>query len=441
MSTPEAELGFDRPPWVDDAVIYGVLPPKFGRPPLRATTARLADLAELGVNTLWLAPVNTTIPFEAGYAVIDYFTIRSDFGSDADFRALITEAHRLGLHVLMDFVPNHTSDRHPYYLDVNQQGRRSPYFDFYDRDAAGRATHYFDWAQLPNLNFENPAVRRFMTEAMCYWVREFDVDGYRVDVAWGIRQRRPDYWSELRRALARIKPDVFLLAEASARDPYYLANGFDAAYDWTDRLGEWAWQEAWRSPDGPVAGLDAALGNGRGDPPGQRVFRFLNNNDTGERFIAWHGPGLTRVAATMLFTLPGIPGPYTGDEIGASFHPYHNLEALDWDLDPYELRPYYRRLITLRTELRSLRGPDFARVGSDPADRIYAYLRGRSDDDPVLVVLNYADQPVAAHVRLPDRLLDDRRWTDRLHNARFRLTNGSPVVELPGHAARILTSS
>ena len=84
-----------------------------------------------------------------------------------------------------------------------------------------------------------------MIEAFGYWVREFDVDGFRVDVAWGIRERNPDFWSEWRRALKRIKPDLLLLAEATAREPYYFDNGFDAAYDWTYRPGGWAWEIIW----------------------------------------------------------------------------------------------------------------------------------------------------------------------------------------------------
>lgn len=429
------------PNWVDDAVVYGVLPPKFGRPPLRATTARLADLAELGVNTLWLSPINDTIPFEAGYAVTDYFTVRSDFGTADDLLALVSTAHGLGLRVLMDFVPNHTSDRHRYYRHAEEHGRQSRYYDLYDRDASGRATHYFSWDHLPNLNFDNSDVRRLITDAMSYWIREFDIDGYRVDVAWGIKQRRPDYWPELRRELARIKPDVFLLAEASARDPYYLSNGFDAAYDWTDRLGEWAWHDAWQSTDELVDALHAAVTNdGKGSAAGSRVFRFLNNNDTGERFVARHGRGMTKVAAAMMFTLPGIPGPYTGDEIGASFHPYDDLEPLDWSRDPYELRPYYRRLIALRHELPGLKGPHLAWVPTRPDAGIYAYVRWRADAEPVLVVLNYLDRPVETELVLPEQLSGAGTLVDRLAGSPFPVAERQRLtVELPAYTARILT--
>lgn len=426
------------PEWVRNAVIYGTLPNKFGAPPLRATTARLGYLEQLGITAIWLAPSNTTIPYEAGYAVIDYFGVRADFGTADDLRELVTEAHRRGIRVLMDFVPNHTSDRHPYYLDAEAHGARSEHYDFYDRDADGQATYYFSWKHLPNLNFDNPEVRRFMTEAMSYWVREFDIDGYRVDVAWGVKQRAPDFWPDLRRELQRIKPDVFLLAEASGRDPYYVENGFDAAYDWTDRLGEWAWQDVWEPADGLVQRLRAALTNdGLGYPAGSRILRFINNNDTGERFVDRYGPGRTRVAAAMQFTLPGIPCPYTGDEIGASFHPYADIGPLDWDRDPHDLRAYYRRLIALRKELAGLRGPEFTEVAVEPGEWIYAYVRP-ADTSPVLVVLNYHDRAYDARLRLPEPFGSDVLLRDRLHEESFRAGAGHLEVNLPAHTARVL---
>ncbi|MGH8175735.1 MAG: hypothetical protein ACREV5_05695 [Steroidobacter sp.] len=105
--------------------------------------------------------------------------------------------------------------------------------------------------------------------------------------------------------MKRIDPDLLLLAEASARDSYYVANGFDAAYDWTDNLGEWAWRNAF---DGEGSGVDlkrlrAALTNhGAGFPADTMTFRFINNNDTGPSFITWHGVARTRLAAILLFT-------------------------------------------------------------------------------------------------------------------------------------------
>ncbi len=314
-------MAIDTPAWVEEAVVYGVIPRNFGPEGLRSVTGKLSYLRDLGVNALWLAPINASPDSDYGYAVTDYFELRGGTGySKADLTTLVAEAHARGIRVLMDFVPNHTSDQHPYFLDAESQGPSSPYYDYYDRDESGDYTYYFNWTHLPNLNYDNPEVERLMLEAFSYWVREFDVDGFRVDAAWGIRQRKPDFWPRWRRQLKAIKPDLLLLAEAGARDDYYFTEGFDAAYDWTDELGHWAWEDVFNAPELITRRLDAALTNGgTGFHPDALIFRFLNNNDTGDRFITRYGEGLTRVATALLMTLPGIPCLYTGDEVGAEF--------------------------------------------------------------------------------------------------------------------------
>jgi glycosidase len=144
--------------------------------------------------------------------------------------------------------------------------------------------------------------------------------------------------------LKRIKPDLLLLAEASARDAYYGRNGFDAAYDWTDKLGEWTWQAAFEDAPNTARRLRSAIEASASDA---LVFRFLGNNDTDPRFRSRYGIGRTRVAAAMLLTLPGIPCLYTGEEVGAAYEPYKNAHPIAWD-DVDGLRGWYKRLIALR---------------------------------------------------------------------------------------------
>ena len=432
-----------NPAWFEGAVIYGVIPQMFGEGGFRGVAARLDDLADLGVDALWLSPVNATRAGDFGYAVTDYFALREDYGTTDDFRALIEAAHARGIRVLMDFVPNHTSVEHPWFRDAQERGRASPAYDFYDRDEAGNPTHYFDWVHLPNLNYDNPAVRRTILDAFSSWVRGFDVDGFRVDAAWGVKERRPEFWPLWRQELKAIKPDLLLLAEASARDPYYVANGFDAAYDWTEELGHWAWEDVFAERDGLTARLRAALtADGAGYPADSLILRFLNNNDTGARFVARHGPELTRVAAALLLTLPGLACLYTGDEIGAAYLPYADRLPLDWEEDRNTLRPFYRSLVALRRALPCLRSRAWELLEVEPADQVIAYARYASlDAPPGLVLLNFAGQPAEAVVRVPAQLgrLAGTTLADALGGGEVALRTDPVRAPLPAWGARVLT--
>jgi cyclomaltodextrinase len=425
-------------------IIYGVIPRTTGPDGLRSVTAKLADWQDLGVTALWISPINATPDGDFGYAVTDYFRLRDDAGSEDDFRELVQTAHAHGIRVLMDFVPNHTSDQHPYFADVQTRGTESPHHGFYDRDENGEQTHYFDWTNLPNLNFDNPEVERHITDAFCHWVREFDVDGYRVDVAWGIRERKPDFWPRLRSALEEIKPDVLLLAEASARDAYYFSHGFDAAYDWTDELGHAAWEHVFEDEQQIVPRLHAALTNdGRGYSDDAVIFRFLNNNDTSARFVTRYGVDLTRVATALLLTLDGVPCVYVGDEVGAEFEPYRDAGPIAWD-DRHGLRPYHRELIRLRKQLPALRGSGWTPLELPDTPRVYGYVRPAEDGgEPVLVLLNFS--PDALEVPVPLRpgfeaFAQRESLTDHLAGEELRPGGGDTLtVPLGPWSARILT--
>lgn len=424
-----------QPSWIEDAIIYGVVPQFFGHRGLADVTARLDHLAALGVDTIWLSPIMASPPGDFGYAVTNLFRLRPDLGNEADLRELIRSAHARGIRVILDFVPNHLSSEHAYFTDAEARSRGSPYFDFFARTADGKAKHYFEWKHLPNLNYDHPEVQRLVIEAFAHWVREFDVDGFRVDVAWGPRQRAPEFWPHWRAELKRIKPDLLLIAEASARDPYYGSNGFDAAYDWTDKLGEWAWREAFDDPAHIARRLRTAIERSASTA---RVVRFLENNDTGARFLSRHGPATTRVAAAMLLTLPGIPALYTGQAIGAAYEPYGNTPPIMWNEDPHGMQEWYSRLIALRRSERSLRSDAIRFVDPAPAENVLAYVRsGPSSSDKLLVLLNYASEPA----RLPAEVLRTAigsRAVDLLGHREVQLESGSAEILLGGHQVMVL---
>ncbi|HEY0833410.1 MAG TPA: alpha-amylase family glycosyl hydrolase, partial [Azospirillum sp.] len=430
---PEAaDLRREPPTWMEGAVVYGVVPFLFGPRGLADVTERLDAIAALGVTALWLSPVTGAPGEDFGYAVTDHFGVRERYGSMDDLKALVRAAHGRGLKVLMDFVPNHLAEQHPYHADAAARGVESPYHGFFDRGADGAVTHYFDWTNLKNLNYDSPDVRRYMAEAFAFWVRDVGIDGFRVDASWAVRERAPEFWPQLRDELKRMNPDLLLLAESTARDPWYVRHGFDAAYDWTDQLGQWAWHDAFGAGVPTAQRLRAALAHA---DPAVPVMRFLNNNDTGARFVTRHGVERARLAATLLMTLPGLPLVYTGDEVGAAYEPYGAHKTIAWD-DPHGFTALYLRLIALRAGHDALRGRGLEPVATSHADSVLAYRRpGATPDDDLLVLLNWSDAPLDVALTPADAAAPGDRIVDLLSGEALRVTG---TVPLPALGARVL---
>jgi cyclomaltodextrinase len=388
----------ELPDWLPGSVLYGVYPPLYGSPGLVALRDALPDLEELGVGALWLSPVFVSPPGDYGYAVVDGFHVRDEYGSDAALRALVDDAHARGLRVLLDLIPNHTSSRHPYFDQAERHGPRSHYFSFYDRDAQGKPTHYFDWTHLPNLDYAHPEVAAFSQTWAEHWLRQARIDGYRVDAAWGIQQRDPSFWPEFTQQLADDRPQLLLVAEASARDAAYVQSGFHAAYDWSEELGHHAWEHVFAAPNGIVQRLHEAVSASTTTPPNQ-ILRFLNNNDTGARFITRHGEGLTRVATAALLTLPGIPCLFAFDEQGAEYEPYAAPGTIT-QKNP-ALRAFHRQLIALRRRLPALQGAAFHALHVGQGEEVYVYQRGEAGER-AMVALNFSARPATVTLALPD---------------------------------------
>lgn len=315
------------------AVIYGVVPCIYGERCFDGVMKNLDHLKDQGVDVLWISPIFESDDISIiSYATTDYYKIRADFGTAQEFKNLVKAAHARQMKVIIDIIPNHTSSAHSWFSNPQM-------FNWFDRNATGGHTYYFDWENLPNLNYSNPLVRQMMTDVFLHWMDVYKIDGFRIDAAWGVTVRAPDYWPELIRELKKKNKDVILLAEASAMDPYYVTKNFDLAYDWHD-LGVWAWKDVFTNFQRAPARLHKAL---TANPSAHHVARYLNNNDTGTRFITHHGLLKTKLAAVLQHTVPGVPVVYTGDEFGSEFDPYADPEPIEWN-DRHGLKDFYKKL-------------------------------------------------------------------------------------------------
>ncbi len=470
------DIRTDHAHWIDTAIVYGITPSIFvmdGR--FTDITAKLPEIASLGVTAIWVQPVYRTHAFGQGYDVTDYFSLRGDLGSEAEFRTMIATAHALGLRVVLDFVPNHTSIDHPYAVESSQYGTQSHYWDFYQRvlDNAPYSSNYhqyqgfinYFWNDLPNLNYDNPEVRRWITEAGKYWIEKYDIDGYRVDVAWGVNARAPDFTKAWRLALKRIKPEILLLAEDKAPSPTVFDQRFDAAYDWTAEeswVSHWVWETTYNPNANPTifnttseaqraAALRSSLtNNGSGYHQGSIIFRYMENNDT-FRFLATHDLPRTKMVAELLFSLNGIPLIFNGQEIGAATHPYNAISIFNARQsiqanDPNKLFPFYQRLTGIRRAHPALTSRNFNEISVSPSTSVYAFRRWQGTQN-VLTVVNMGGAAATPTVSVPTASmhLDSSRTyflNDLVTGESFPgkpAALSSLVIPVPGYSTRILS--
>ena len=387
---PVPSVKLKHPEWTKNAVIYQLNTRQFTpEGTFRAAERELPRLKALNVDILWLMPVhpigvkNRKGTLGSPYAVRDYLAVNPEFGTLADLKHFVVAAHALGFHVILDWVANHTAwdnvlvARHPEWYQHDWQGRFRP-------------TPWFDWADIINLDYNQPGLRKYMTDALKYWVREADVDGYRCDVAGFVPL---DFWNNARRELDAIKP-VFMLAEWESRD--LQAEAFDMIY-------AWSWYEALLNlaqGKADVGALNNYYAWDEGFYP-RDSFRmtFLSNHDKN----SWDGTEFEQfgdaLPAAMALSVVGngLPLIYNGQEAG-------NTKRLQFfEKDPIVWREHpngelYRKLFALKHAHPALwNGAWGALMVQVPNDAgCFSFVR-RNDRDRVFAVFNFSQEAKVVH--------------------------------------------
>jgi len=357
--------------WWKSAVLYQIYPRSFqdsdgdGVGDLRGIIARLPHLSELGVDALWLSPIFASPMADFGYDISDYTAIDPLFGSMADFDALLSAAHARGLKVILDFVPNHSSDRHPWFRESRasrQNAKRNWYIwrdpalgggppnnwlsEFggsawqYD-ETTGQYYYHAFLKQQPDLNWRNPQVVAAMHDVMRFWLKR-GVDGFRLDAIWHLIEddqlrdnpRNPDYrhadpphhqhillysgdrpevhdaLREMRRVLDEF-PDRLMIGEIYL--PFErLMTYYGRALDETNFPFNFGLlQTPWRARD-----IAALIDRYEGLLPQGAWPNWVLGNHDRPRVLSRVGAPQARIAAMLLLTLRGTPTLYYGDEIG-----------------------------------------------------------------------------------------------------------------------------
>jgi glycosidase len=392
-STPTMPTGDTT--WVRQSALYEVFVQDFSPSgDFKGVTANLDRIETAGANVIWLMPIhpigekNRKGVLGSPYAPRDYRGINPALGTSADLKELIAAAHTRGMKVILDWVPDHTSPDHawvkdhPDYYHRNEKGE-----PLTPRDGDGKLT---DWTDVSQLDFGNPAVRKEMTDVMSWWLKEYDLDGYRVDVAGFVPD---DYWKEAVPAIrASVPKRILLLAEWG--DLKMHTFGFDLTYGWDAYKNL---KEVWKGASADsfiqreVTEVVAMPANTVGR------LRFTTNHDEtawDDTPVAIFGAG-ARAAFVANILLPGRPLLYNGQEVESPQKlPLFSKELVNWDhAGGAEARAFYARVLKLARTDSAFTGGALAAVKTSDPRHVIAYARGNR-----LVLVNPRNKAVSFSV-------------------------------------------
>jgi glycosidase len=414
--------------WVARSALYEVFVRDFSPTgDLRGVTGGLDRIQAVGANVIWLMPIHPTGvlnhkgPIGSSYAVRDYRAINPAYGTGADLKALVQATHARGMKLILDWVPNHTAwdnawiKEHPDFYARNERGEITV-----PRDDKGNLT---DWTDVAQLDYRNPELRRTMIATMQWWLQEYGIDGFRVDVAGFV----PDtFWREALPALrAAARRPILFLAEWGDLRMHRL--GFDLTYAWDSysRLKA-VWAGAPASPF-----LARELEDMQAMPWGGMRMRFTTNHDE----TAWDNPPITlfrgragaRAAFVAMALLPGRPLIYNGQEVESPQKlGLFVRDTVAWDQsDADSARAFYRRVLLLDQTNSTFVAGDLRAVKTSAPDDVIAYARG-----DVIVLVNARSHGV--RVAVTDPTVDGAR--DLLSD---QLQHGD-TVSLPAYGASVL---
>lgn len=452
-STPNPYQGIEGFPWWNNTVFYEIFVRSFrdsngdGIGDFNGITQELDYLQKLGIKGIWLMPINPS-PSYHGYDVTDYYAVNPDYGTLDDFKHLLNEAHKRDIKVIMDLVLNHTSAQHPWFQQALNPD--SPFHDWYkwsDTDPgtlgpwgeqtwykASNGQYYYAvfWDQMPDLNYDNPAVREESKKITSFWLKEVGVDGFRLD---GARYLVEDakladspanhaFFKDWAAYYRTINPLAFSVGEVWT-DNYtvssYLKDNteFNSAFNF-----DLASSIVNSINGGNNSTLNFTVKATVKLFPDQDTSNFLTNHDMNRTMSQFAGDvGKAKAAAGILFTAPGIPFVYYGEEIGMSgAKPDEMIRTpMQWTGDhgagftdgtPWEpintdassvnvaqemgnassMLEYYRNLIQLHNEHPALQ-VGYTYVAESNSNKLISYLR-TSSNEAVLVVINIGREAV-----------------------------------------------
>lgn len=368
---------FETPDWAKNLSIYEVNIRQYTEAgTFKEFENHLPRLNEVGVGILWLMPINPIGEknrkgsLGSYYSVKDYLAVNPEFGSMDDFKSLVNKAHAMGMYIIVDWVANHTA------WDNVWAGTHP---DFYTKDSAGNfVPPVQDWGDVIDLNYDNKNLWKEMINALKYWVKECDIDGYRCDVAGMVPI---EFWIEARKELEKIKP-VFMLAEWDTPE---IHEAFDMSYDWNfHKIMNSIFKEEMTASDI----IEHFTDDKKSFPADAIRMLFTSNHDEN----SWNGTEFERLGeaaetfAVLTCLLPGMPLVYSGQEAGFNKRlSFFDKDTIIWKEHP--MKDIYKKLFALRTFNQALLPQSSINFFDINDDDLLLFSRVK-DDEKVFAIFN-----------------------------------------------------
>lgn len=410
---------------------------------IKGITDNLDYLEDLGIDCIYLTPVFASNSWHK-YDTIDYYSIDPCFGDNASFKELVAKAHLKGIRVILDAVFNHSGPDFFAFRDIIEKGEASPYKDWYYNIyqypvevKSNPEYECFAYVEtMPKLNTGNREVLKYFIDVSLYWIKEFDIDGWRFDVA---NEVNFEFWRELRKAVKALKPDAFLIGEIwDDAKPWVQGDQFDSLMNYNFK---YACVDFFAKRKINVSQFDAKINSllVRYKKPIQESLMNLIDSHDVPRFLSEAGGDIRRLKIAALFHLMhvGIPSIYYGDEkgfSGVSEAEYRRPMMWDDTADTRNMFQYYKTLIKIRKEfMKAIRGR-FSTLVTDTARELYVFKRGEGTD-ALVVAINNGENDCEIQLDIHE---GKTSVYDLLHQKTLKVHNGKLNLKLKAVSGTII---
>lgn len=412
---------FNAPSWVKNQVWYSIFPDRFRNGDssflkgnllpwgetesysndqrfggdLRGIIESIPYLVEVGFTGIYMTPIFVSDTSHK-YDTIDYFKIDPAFGDNETFKELVEVAHQAGLKIMLDAVFNHCGFRHPFFQDVIEKGVESPYYDcFYIIDSSkpivdssyqlgekfprelAKKIHQGDAilnyrtfafsAYMPKLNTANPVMKQYLLDVASYWIKEYDIDGWRLDVSNEVGH---SFWRDFRKTVKGIKSDAYIVGENwDDAYPWLQGDQYDAVmnYGFMFPIHHFFGKSTLKSSRDFINQISRILALYPKNVI-EAMYNLVDSHDTTRILeICGNNTALVKLPYVMMFSLPGAPSIYYGGEVGLTGkHDPDNRRCMPWgDKQNQDMLSFIKKMIVLRKNEENLKSTNLVFLESD----------------------------------------------------------------------------